>query len=322
MEWTLVPNAGYAIHPIAAAGIKRSLTLKNLKVLFTVSKGLFQSLRLIGDFDADLVVGTGGFVSGPVGLAAVMRGRPLVIQEQNAFPGQTNRLLGRIAKKVYIAFQEAATTFNPAKTVLTGNPVRRVLANADRAEARRLHGIQEDARVVLVFGGSLGSQGVNSAVAACAQALVSDENTHLIWQAGARYIDRMREQIQEHPRIHLTEYIDRMDLAYAAADVAVCRAGAITCSELLLTQTPALLVPSPNVTEDHQTYNAKSVAAAGAAIMIPESELQDSLLARLTELLADDARLESMRASAAVLSKPDAATRIARDLLALLDGEA
>jgi UDP-N-acetylglucosamine--N-acetylmuramyl-(pentapeptide) pyrophosphoryl-undecaprenol N-acetylglucosamine transferase len=317
MEWKAVPKAGYAIFPISVTALHREFSRRTLAFPFRLVQGFAESWGLVRDFDADVAVGTGGFVAGPVLLAASLQGKPTLIQEQNAYAGLTNRLLARRASRIHVAFPEAVAHFPEGRTVLTGNPVRKELAHATRADANHHFNLPEGARTVLVFGGSLGSRAINDAVERHLLSLLDAENRYLVWQTGTQYFDAISGRIAGHPRLRLLEYLDRMDLAYAAADLVVCRAGAITCSELLLTGTPAVLVPSPNVAEDHQTRNARSMAEAGAADLLPEARLDAELVQTVHRLLADEARRTAMSAAARAIAKPDAATEIARDVLNL-----
>ena len=321
MEWTAVPRAGYTIYPVTVSGLQRRLTAQNLAFPFKLMKGLAESWALIGAFDPDVAVGTGGYVSGPVLLAATLRGRPLALQEQNAYAGLTNRLLARRAAEIHVAFEEAKAYMPAERCVLSGNPTRAALQGATRAETRaegrRHFDIPEGATVLAVLGGSLGSKALNDAVEQHRAALLDGDAVHLLWQTGARYIDALRQRLEVHPRLHVMPYIDRMDLAYAAADLALCRAGALTCSELMVTKTPAVLVPSPNVTADHQTKNARSMFAHGAAALLPEPDLQKSLLPTVRPLLQDAARRVAMAEAAGRLARPDAARAIARSVLRL-----
>ncbi len=321
MEWQAVPKAGYPIYPVTVVGFQRRLTPGNLAFPFKGLKGFFQSLRLVAAFDADVVVGTGGFVAGPVLLAAGLRGRPVVLQEQNAYPGVTNRLLARCARQVHLAFPEARQHFPEDKCHLSGNPTRPELRTAGRAEARRFFDLPATAPVLFVFGGSLGSLALNSALEKHLPALLAADDVHVIWQTGDRYYDRLKARVADHPRLRLLRYVDRMDLAYAAADLALCRAGAITCSELMVTGTPAVLVPSPNVAEDHQTKNARSMAGTGAALVLPEARLDEALVPEVTGLLRDAARRQAMADAAHRQARPDAADRIARAILTLAGHE-
>lgn len=316
MEWTAVPKAGYAIHPITVSGLQRKISARNLAFPFKLMKGMWQSLSLVRAFDADAVVGTGGYVSGPVLLAANLLGRPVIVQEQNAYAGLTNRLLAKRAQSIHIAFPEAESYFPPEKCHLTGNPTRKELLEAKRDAARTFFEIAPDAHVLFIFGGSLGSGAINDAVELHLEGLLKADDHVVLWQTGERYFDRLRESVKPHPRLRLMKYVDRMDLAYAASDLALCRAGAITCSELLVTETPAILVPSPNVAEDHQTKNAMSLVRSGAAEVLPERDLQRRLSDVVGSLLSNDERLVEMSEAARQLGRPRAAHQIAVDVLA------
>lgn len=320
VEATAVPKAGYTLYPITVSGFQRSLSLRNLTFPIDLLKGFVQSWNLIGAFRPDVAVGTGGYVSGPVLLAAWLRGCPLVLQEQNAYAGVTNRLLSRLARRIHLAFPEAKDYVPADRAVVSGNPVRRTLAEADRDAARAHFGIPAEAQVLLVVGGSLGSAAINAAVEQHVHdGLDQNPKLHIIWQTGSRYFDDLQARVDAHPRLHLMKYIDRMDYAYAAADLALCRAGAITCSELMVTGTPAVLVPSPNVTADHQTKNARSMATAGAARLLPEDDLPERLMPVTAELFRDAAQRRRMADAARQMARPDAAERIARDILTIAD---
>ena len=326
MEWTAVPKAGYPIHAVTVSGFQRGLSAealrRNAALPLKLARGLWESWRLVGAFDADVVVGTGGYVSGPVGLAGALRGRRLVIQEQNAIAGATNKALARRADRVFVGF-EAALHDLPAATV-SGNPVRADLVAAASTPAARLAaraelGIDADARVLLVTGGSLGAAPLNRAVEANVAALLADEATVVLWAAGTRFFEAARASAPAQDRLRLVPYLDRMDLAYAAADLAVARSGALTCSELAATGTPAVLVPSPNVTADHQTKNAAALADAGAAVLLPEPRLAAEFAAVVLPLLRDADALGRMRAAAATVARPDAARTIAQAVVALAE---
>lgn len=318
IEWKAVPRAGYAIHPVTVTGFYRELSSRTLAFPFKLMQGLKQSWDLVADFDADIAVGTGGYVSGPVLFAASLRGRPTVVQEQNAHAGVTNRLLARRATQVHIAFPEAEAAFPTGRCLLSGNPTRSELVGVDRQAARDFFALPDDAALLVVLGGSLGSQALNEAMQVHLDRLLADEHVHILWQTGERYIDRLQAAVPDHPRLRLQAFVDRMDYAYAAADLALCRAGAITCSELMVTGTPAVLVPSPNGAEDHQTKNALSMTRAGAARLLREADLQTDLSTVALEVLADPAQRQQMAEAAHRLAKPDAAETIARHVLGLL----
>ena len=318
LEWSAVPKAGYAIHPITVSGLNRSRPLRNLLVPGKLVKGLLQSLSLVRAFDPDVAVGTGGYVSGPVLMAAHWTRRPVVIQEQNAYAGLTNRLLASRAAQIHIAFEEAKAWFPSEKCRMSGNPTRETLGLADGAVAREELGIPKEAKVLFVFGGSLGSPALNEATERNLSHLMGDAGLFVLWQTGKKYYPDLHQRMAGQERMRLMEYVDRMDLAYAAADLVLCRAGALTCSELLVTETPAVLVPSPNVAADHQTLNAKAVDAIGAAIHVPEGELNDAMRTLLPPLLSSPERRARMKARARAAAVKDAAARIADDVLRLI----
>lgn len=317
IEWKAVPRAGYAIFPLSVTALHRELSMRTVAFPFRLAKGFAESWALVRDFDADVAVGTGGFVSGPVLLAASLQKRHILIQEQNAYAGLTNKALGKRAARIHVAFPEARAYFPADRTVLTGNPVRKELTAGSRAEALTHFNLPEGARVVLVFGGSLGSRAINEAVERHLDALLDAEDRYLVWQTGSQYFEAIRQRVAAHPRLRLLEFLDRMELAYAAADLVVCRAGAITCSELMLTGTPAILVPSPNVAEDHQTKNARSMSESGAAELLPEARMNEQLVPEVDALMANRERRETMAGAARNLARPDAAVEIARDVLEL-----
>ena len=323
MEWEAVPKAGYPIHAVTVSGFQRSLSAgaiaRNLAFPFKLAKGLWESWRLVGAFRPDVVVGTGGYASGPVGLAASLRGVPLVVQEQNAYAGATNKLLAGRAEKVFVAFEAAAPFFEGAEVEVSGNPVRQDLLDVDRAEARAHWDVPAGAHVLLAMGGSLGAGPINGALKLNLDALLADDRAFVIWAAGKRYYDTLAKAVPEHPRVRLVPYLDRMDLAYAAADLALTRAGAITCSELAVTGTPSVLVPSPNVTADHQTKNAQALVESGAAALLPEPDLDRQFEATVPALLHDAPALEAMRAAALQIARPDAAHTLAQAVVALAD---
>ncbi len=316
MEWEAVPKAGYPVHSVTVSGFPRGLSPKLLTFPFKLAKGIWDSWTLVSGFDPDVVVGTGGYVSGPVGLVGSLRGRPLAVQEQNAYAGATNKLLAKSADAIFIAFEAARAYFPAEKCELSGNPVRADLTGVDVAAARDYYEIGDGQRVLLAMGGSLGAGPINDAFQQNLDALLADESLTVVWQTGRRYFDELEQQVPKHPRLRLLQYLDRMDYAYAVADLAVCRAGAITCSELAVTGTPSVLVPSPNVTADHQTKNARALADNGAAVLLPEPRLAE-FLPTVQDLLHDGARRTVMHEAALEMARPHAAREIAEAVLAL-----
>lgn len=320
IEWTAVPRAGYPIHPITVQGFHRGSIKRNLPFPFKLAAGLFQSWRLVGNFDPDIVIGTGGFVSGPVLYAAHKRKRPIVIQEQNAFPGITNKLLSRYAHTIHVAFEEAISHLHTSDNyIVSGNPTRAILQTSDKDKARSHFNLPEDGHVLLVFGGSLGSAAINKIMESILPDLLAEPRLHVIWQTGSIYYEDIAGRIPEHARLRLLKYIDHMEYAYAVSDLAVVRSGAITCSELAITGTPSILIPSPNVAEDHQTNNARSMEKAGAALLIPEKSMHDTLLSAILDSLRDTNTLQEMREATKKIARPNAAADIAASTLKILD---
>ena len=316
IEWKAVPQAGFDIVPVTVTGIQRRLSWRNVVWPFKLVAGFLQSLRIVKKFDPDIAVGTGGFVAGPVLLAASVLRRPIVLQEQNAFAGKTNRWLSKRATQIHVAFPEAMAYFPKGRSILSGNPTRPELATADPVSARTHFDIPESVPVLFVFGGSLGSAALNQVMASRLEDILSDiPNLHVIWQTGALYFDRYQASVADRPRLRLLKYVERMDLAYAAADIVLCRSGASTCSELAVTGSTAILVPSPNVAEDHQRMNAMSLVKADAAVMVEEGTLERDIVATVSNLLADLPRRRDLSANIARLAKPDAAEDIARHVL-------
>jgi UDP-N-acetylglucosamine--N-acetylmuramyl-(pentapeptide) pyrophosphoryl-undecaprenol N-acetylglucosamine transferase len=317
MEWKAVPKAGYEIRSIWMDGFHRRFTLKN--VLFPIKTGvsLIQSLVHLMRFKPDAVVACGGFASAPIGWMAAQKGIPLFVQEQNSFPGATNRLLAKHAQKVFTAFEQADQYLNGATTDVAGNPTRASLLDADKQDARNAFGFNNDRPVLLVLGGSGGAKTINDAMLAAVKHLHHDLKLNIIWQCGQRYFDDVRTQINldEYPNLRLATFIDDMAAAYAVADLAVSRAGASSCSELTLTGTASILIPSPNVAGDHQHKNAEAMVESGAAELLEDADAMENLGTTVERLITDEQQLTLMRTKAKELAKPDAATHIAKEIL-------
>jgi UDP-N-acetylglucosamine--N-acetylmuramyl-(pentapeptide) pyrophosphoryl-undecaprenol N-acetylglucosamine transferase len=323
LEAEAVPKAGYPFRAVTAVALPRSLSKEALRVPLLIGQGLWDARALVRQVRPHVAVGTGGYVTGPVLLAARVAGVPVVLQEQNAFAGVTNRLLGRIAAEVHVAFEEALAPFPAGKAVLSGNPVRTTLTGPSRAEGRAFFGVPEGVPLLVITGGSLGAQRLNEAVLAHLPAMLGAEG-HAVWITGPRYLARTQLGLSAlgdvADRVRLVSYCDRMPLAYAAADLFLCRSGAITLAELALTGTPAVLVPSPNVAEDHQAHNARAMARPRAAVLLPESDLDAALAPTVHDLLHDPDRRARMAEAARTLARPDAADTIARRVIEIARG--
>jgi UDP-N-acetylglucosamine--N-acetylmuramyl-(pentapeptide) pyrophosphoryl-undecaprenol N-acetylglucosamine transferase len=320
IEMEKVPKAGYPIEGLWISGFHRRLTLRNLLFPVKLISSLLKSAAIVNRFKPQVVVGVGGFASGPLLEVAYRMGIPSLIQEQNSYAGVTNRLLAGKVDRICVAYDNMDRYFPAEKLVLTGNPVRKDLqiSGEKREVAFRYFGLDTGRPVVCVFGGSLGAQSINEAIAANAALLGQHPEIQVLWQAGKLYYERFRESDAarlEHVRIQ--PFIDRMDLAYALADLVICRAGALTISELCLLGRAAILIPSPNVAEDHQTKNAMALAEKEAAILVRDGEAGEQIIRRALDTLNDRPLLEKLRANIAELGKPDAAERIAEEVVQL-----
>lgn len=321
MEWIAVPKAGYDIEEVWISGFHRRLTLKNLAFPIKLGTSIAQSYRIIKKFKPDAVVCCGGYVAGPIGWVAAKAGIPLVLQEQNSYPGVTNRLLAKHASLIFTAFEAAKEHFPEEKVILCGNPTRKTLMAKPGKQAYDFFGFRDDLPTVLILGGSGGAQALNLAVAGNIDKLHNEMGLQIIWQCGPRYLSEVQERInpESYERLRLYHFIDAMPYAYGAADVVVTRAGASICAELLVTGKPSVLVPSPNVAGDHQTKNAKAMVDGGAAVMLRDRHARSALTDQLKELLADPKKLETMREAALNMARPDAANTIASQVLAMID---
>lgn len=274
MEMEKVPHAGYDIQGLWISGIQRKLTLKNLIFPFKVLSSLIKARKIIAAFNPDVAIGTGGFASGPLLQVATSKGIPSLIQEQNSFPGITNKLLARKVDKICVAYDGLERFFPEEKLIKTGNPIRQDLLQIDtKTEAGKSFFNQKmDAPTLLVLGGSLGAQRINELMEK-ELAFFQIQNVQVIWQCGALYFQKYKTyNTMEHVQVH--EYLNRMDLAYAAADIIISRAGASSVSELCVVGKPVIFIPSPNVAEDHQTKNALAIVDKEAAVLIKEPALE------------------------------------------------
>ncbi|RMG19707.1 MAG: undecaprenyldiphospho-muramoylpentapeptide beta-N-acetylglucosaminyltransferase [Bacteroidetes bacterium] len=320
MEMQVVPRHGYDIEAVWISGIHRQLTIRNIvrNLLFPIKliSSLNQGGKIIRRFRPDVVVGVGGYASGPVARVAAKRGIPLVLCEQNAFPGLVNRWLAPLASKILLGNADAAKYFPPEKTVLTGNPIRE-FALVPRDEAARSLGFDAEKPILLSLGGSLGAATINQALLAGVDQLTA-AGVQLLWQCGKRYYEQLQPQLPEHPGLQLMAFIDDMALAYSAADLVISRAGGSTISELIALSKPAILVPSPNVAEDHQTKNARSLSDRKAAILVPDAEAQSRLVPAALEVLKDPRKLNELKTGIEHIEKHQAAKEIVDEIEKLL----
>ncbi len=313
MEMQRVPQAGYEIVGLPIAGLQRKLTPKNLMLPVKIIKSIMKAKDLIKSFRPDAVIGTGGYASAPVVWMAQQMKIPTYIQEQNSYPGITNRFLGKKARKIFTAYDEAAQYFPAGKVIMTGNPVRPEIKEVSLTpKDYHAFGLKENLPVVLILGGSLGSAIINRYVAQWVENSSAKPGFQLLWQTGKLYYDRYKNLENEYVKI--VPFIKEMNKAYSLADLIVSRAGAGTLSELALVGKPVILIPSRNVSEDHQTKNAKALEKRNAAILLPEEQL-DELFERIAGLLTDEKRRKELLENIMQTAKPDAVEEIVDHIL-------
>lgn len=317
MEMQKVPQAGYEIEGLWISGIQRKLTLNNLLFPFKLISSLWKSGKIIKRFCPDIVIGTGGFASGAVVKVAAGKGIPTLIQEQNSFPGITNKLLGKQAQKVCVAYEGLERFFPADKIINTGNPVRQDLIDVSlkRSEAAQYFGWMQDKQTLLVLGGSLGARKINQLVENQLENF-EKQNIRVIWQCGKFYYEEYQKYESEN--IQVKAFVDRMDYAYALADIVISRAGASSVSELALVGKPVIFIPSPNVAEDHQTKNAKAIADKNGAILMKESELDIRFEDVFSEVVSNEELQKELSQNIKELAKPNATKDIADQIVALI----
>jgi len=318
IEARVVPQRGYPFSTIWISGFHRRLTVDNILFPLKVVVSLFQSFFLIRRFKPDIVVGTGGYVCGPILFVAGLLGVPTVIHESNSYPGVTTRLLASRVSRVFIAFDDARKWLRRTDhVVLIGTPTREALGTISAESGRKEFGLAGGKTTLLVFGGSLGAASINNAVLASIDTL-AENGIQLIWQTGQADYERIRSAVGKKSVGWIGPFIERMEFAYGAADLIVCRAGATTLAELTRVGKPALLVPYPHAAGDHQTHNARSLADAGAAIMVADQSLGLEFTQRVVTLIRDRGQLEQMSIASQKLGKPGAGPEIAAAILEMI----
>jgi UDP-N-acetylglucosamine--N-acetylmuramyl-(pentapeptide) pyrophosphoryl-undecaprenol N-acetylglucosamine transferase len=326
LEMEKVPQAGYPIEGLWISGFQRKLTFRNLLFPFKLFHSLLKAGRIIRKFKPDVAIGVGGYASGPTLEMAARKGIYTLLQEQNSFPGVTNRLLAKKANKICVAYDGMERFFPAENIVQTGNPVRSDFfqnLNEKKAEALEYFNFDENKKTIFIVGGSLGARTMNQAMEAGYNLLKSNPNIQVIWQIGKLYIDDFGKcETARLKNIRPHVFIDRMDLAYAAADVVIGRAGALTISELCLVGKPAILIPSPNVAEDHQTKNAMALVEKDAAKMVKDVDAKKEMLSTAIELLKNIEEQKKLSENISKLAKPNAAEEIAKVVLKYIQAPA
>ena len=320
MEMQRVPAAGYEIKGLPICGFDRKNLLKNFKVLYKIWKSQRMARQIIKDFQPQVAVGVGGYASGPTLNKAAAMGIPCLIQEQNSYAGVTNKLLAKKAEKICVAYEGMERFFPAEKIILTGNPVRQALLDTtiSREDAIKSFGLDPTKKTILLVGGSLGARTINESVLQHLD-LVRSSDVQFIWQTGKYYSAAIAEQLkgQDIPNLKVTDFISDMGAAYKAADLVISRAGASSISEFCLIGKPVILVPSPNVAEDHQTKNALALSTRNAAIYVKDAEAPATLLELAVKTVNDEAKLKSLSENVLKLALPDSAEIIAKEVIKL-----
>jgi UDP-N-acetylglucosamine--N-acetylmuramyl-(pentapeptide) pyrophosphoryl-undecaprenol N-acetylglucosamine transferase len=321
LEWHAVPKAGYPIHPVWISGFHRQWNPENFLFPFKLITSLWQSYAIVKHLKPDVFISCGGYVAGPTGWIAAKQGVPIFIQEQNSYPGVTNRVLAKHAEVIYTAFDQADSWFPKGKTRLLGNPTRKQLTVMDRSLALEHFNLNPSRKTILILGGSGGSKTINEAITRHLDELHHQQGLQILWQCGVKYEDKIRQEVdlKAYPHLRLMAFIDRMEAAYAAADLVISRSGAGSCAELMLTGKPSILVPSPYVAGNHQYKNAMAMANFGAAIVINDEEITQNLSDRIKAVLQDEERCRVMSEAMHRLATPEAAMNIANDILDRMD---
>ncbi len=325
LEAKILPQRGYDLSYLSVRGLKRGLNLSIFKVIFFLVKSFVEAFKILRQIKPEVVIGTGGYVSAPAVLAASIMRVPAFIQEQNSFPGITTRILSWFAKKVFLAYEESKKFFLLKKKLkITGNPVRPEIFGADKISAMKKFNLEQNKKTVLILGGSQGASGINQAVLEDLNSEEKELDFQILWQTGERDFQKIKENFKNKTKaVQVFSFIEDMSSAYAIGDLIISRAGAITLSEITGCGKPAILIPYPFATAQHQKFNAHVLEKNGAAIVIEEKELtKDKLIANVLELLADEAKLKQMSQNSKALGKPDALNEILDEIEKILNTKA
>jgi len=317
LEYKVIPEMGYTLFLISVRGFSRTKILLNVIIVLRLFVSLFQCFFILLKIKPAAVIGTGGYVSGPMLFVSVLLGYPTLIQEQNSFPGITTRWLAKWVNRVHLSFTEAKKYFRKMNNlIVSGNPVRKFRLYKDKQEARAYFDLDPGKTTLLVFGGSQGAKRINEVVGLCLPKLMRDTEAQIIWGTGKlSYAAAAKAASQYQNRVHVTEYINDMAMAYSASDFAVCRAGALTLAELAICGLPSILIPYPFATAGHQEKNAEAFRQTGAAVMILEQELDDKILQEIIiDLIENKAKMDSMKKAAQNAAFPDAADHIVQSI--------
>ncbi|HZB15284.1 MAG TPA: undecaprenyldiphospho-muramoylpentapeptide beta-N-acetylglucosaminyltransferase [Chryseolinea sp.] len=322
MEMTRVPEAGYKIIGLWISGLQRKLTLSNLMFPLKLIVSYFRARQIVNKFKPQVVIGTGGYASGPIMMAATRKGIPTVIQEQNSFAGLANKQVADKASRICVAYGGMEKYFPAPKIVVTGNPVRKDILNIDakRDQALAHFAFSPQVKTLLIIGGSLGARTINESILNGIEKIL-EANIQVVWQTGKGYYETYKSQLSKFDlrKIRVQDFVREMDLAYAAADVIISRSGALSVSEICIARKPVILVPSPNVAEDHQTKNAKALSEKDAAILVTDRDASAVLVDTALRLIFDATRSAKLSENIAKLAKPHATSDIVNEIERLLD---
>jgi UDP-N-acetylglucosamine--N-acetylmuramyl-(pentapeptide) pyrophosphoryl-undecaprenol N-acetylglucosamine transferase len=321
MEMERVPKSGYKIEGLPITGFQRKLSvqniIKNIQLLYKLPLSIWRVKSILKQFKPEVAIGFGGFASGPTLKAASEMGVPTILQEQNSYAGVTNKLLAEKAKVICVAYEGMDKFFPKEKIVVTGNPVRSDILNirSKKEEGLSYFGLDKNKKTIAILGGSLGAKTLNVAMDKNAQLIENQSNVQFLWQCGRLYEEDFKDcKTAKLKNVQMRSFVDRMDLAYGCADVIIARAGALTVSELCLAGTPSVLVPSPNVAEDHQTKNAMALVQKGAAILVKDAEASQRMIAEALAILADENTSKTLSQNILKLGKPHAASDIVEQI--------
>lgn len=322
MEMTRVPEAGYDIVGLWISGLQRRITLSNLLFPVKLVVSYLRASMIVRKFQPHAVVGTGGYASGPMMMAATRAKVPTLIQEQNSFAGLANKQVAERASKICVAYDGMEKYFPASRIVITGNPVRKDILNVREKRERALvhFGFEDGRKTLLIVGGSLGARTINESLLGGIDKLI-DAGVQVLWQTGKMYYDTIRPQLEklDRRRVRLFDFLREMDLAYAAADVVISRSGALAVSELCIAEKPCILVPSPNVAEDHQTKNAMALVSKDAAVLVSDKDAPSTLVDEALKLLFDESRAEKLRLNIGLLARPRATEDIVDEIEKLIN---
>lgn len=317
MEMQKIPEAGYAIEGLWIAGLQRKLTVDNLLFPVKLLSSLIKSKKIIKKFKPDAVIGTGGFASAPLLKVAQRKNIPNLIQEQNSYAGMTNKWLAEKASAICVAYENMERYFPKDKIKLTGNPVRKDLVKlTDQNEALNFFRFKNEKKTILILGGSLGAKKINESIEQYLDFL-KEQNLQILWQCGKLYFEKF-SKYNDSKQVQVHQFINRMDMAYAAADLIVSRSGAISVSELCIVGKPVVFIPSPNVAEDHQTKNAQALANRNAAVVIKESEIEEKFEQTIKDLLQNQSEVQNLSKNIKSMAKPEATQVIVDEIEKLL----